>query len=92
MSNQHRKTLVLDCVVSFDRNSGHLVIVPDEPSMELLKAAADVRCSLTFHAHDRAAALEEAGKPEEAEAQDAADADTRAKAEKIREDAEAANK
>lgn len=61
-----RKTLSITGSVRVDPGDGRLVLVPDDESALRLKHAADVQFGITLHAHDRVAALEDAGKPEEA--------------------------
>lgn len=86
-----RKSLALTCSVRVDPGDGRLILVPDDESALLLKHAADVQVGITCHVHDRAAALEDAGKPEEAKAQEAKDASIQATVEKMLADKEAAN-
>lgn len=86
-----RKTLVITGSVRVDPGDGRLVLVPDDESALRLKHAADVQFGMTLHAHDRVAALEDAGKLEEAKAAAEKDVSIEKAVEKMLADKEAAN-
>lgn len=86
-----RKSLSITGSVRVDPGDGRLVFVPDDESALRLKHAADVQFGITLHAHDRVAALEDAGKDEEAKAAAEKDASIDAAVEKMLADKEAAN-